>query len=139
MTCRLLGQNLRRELDVFWSAERAVDLQYLQETQRFARFVKERARLGLLNNNYVEEIVDYETAAIELRFANRTVEPLIRFVRFSHDPSRLLGLLEKSEPIPEDLPHGDYCVLLKARGGVLEVRLGACSDAKTVSLDQRPS
>ena len=122
-TCRLLGQTLRQELDAFWSAERAVDLQYVGETERFARFVKKRARLGLLRSHYLEEIVDYETAAMELRFANRDIEPLIRFVHFSHDPSRLLDLLEKPEPIPEDLLHGDYCVLLEARGGVLEVSL----------------
>ncbi len=136
MTCRLLGQTLRLELDAFWSAQRAVDLQYLQETDRFARFVRERTRLGLLNNHYLEEIVDYETAAMELRFANRAVEPLMRFVHFSHDPSRLLGLLEESGPIPEDLPQGDYCVLLEARGGILEVRLAA---HKTFGLSKGPS
>jgi hypothetical protein len=125
MTCRLLGQDLRRELDAFWCADRAIDLQYRQETARFTRFLKKRRELGFLRSPYLEEIVDYETAMMELRFATGAQEPQSRLVHFCHHPFRLLSSLEKAEPIPEDLENGQYCVWLEARGDILEVRAGA--------------
>lgn len=122
MTCRLLGQDLRRELDAFWCADRAIDLQYRQETARFTRFLKKRKALGFLSSPYLQEIVDYETAMMELRFATGTQEPQSRLVYFSHQPFRLLSSLEKSEPIPEDLEDGQYRVWLEARADIIEVR-----------------
>jgi hypothetical protein len=136
MTCRLLGPDLRRELDAFWSAECAIDLQYLRETERFERFVKKRARLGLLSSQYVEEIVEYEAAAMALRFANRLAGPMTRLVRFSHHPERLLGSLRRAETIPENLLRGDYCVLIEARDDFLEARL---TTQNILTLHARPS
>jgi len=122
MTCQVLGGDLRRELDAFWSVHRATDLQYLPETSRFVRFLKNRLHAGALRNEFVEEIVDYEAAATELRFAKRT-DSLVRHIRFSHDPAQLLDLLSKSNDFPPSLPRGEYWVTLVAKGEELEVRV----------------
>jgi len=121
-TCRLLGPDLRCELDAFWSAEPAVDLQYLAETNRFAKFIKQRIQRGIVSGAYVCEIVDYETSVMNLRFAGRTPGAEMRLVHFSHEPSALLSSLKRPEPIPESLPMGHYVVSLEVRGEILEVR-----------------
>ena len=121
-TCRLLGPHLRCELDAFWSAEPAVDLQYLAETNRFAKFIKQRIQRGIVSGAYVCEIVDYETSVMNLRFAGRTPGAEMRLVHFSNEPSALLSSLKRPEPIPESLPMGHYVVSLEVRGEILEVR-----------------
>jgi len=121
MTCRLLGRELRSELDAFWRAAAGVDLQYYTETARFARFLRERIASGELRNEYLAEIVDYEAAATELRFAGRNSDDLRRRVRFTHDPAPLLDALSSRAPIPPGLARGEYEVLLDAANDTMEV------------------
>lgn len=116
MTCQILGPGLRRQLDAFWSTHRAEDLQYVPETARFARFLKRQVQSGELRNDFIEEIVDYEAAMMELRFAPDSDR---RRVRFSHDPARLLESLSKSDQVPANLEAGEYWVEISASDGEL--------------------
>jgi len=127
MTCQVLGRELRRELETFWSTHRGTDLQYFPETERFVRFLKQRVCTGALQNEFVEEIVEYEAAAMELRFASSESDSLIREVRFVHDPACLLNLLAESAMLPVDLPRGEYRVIIDARDGEMTVRLASTS------------
>jgi len=121
LTCHVLGPDLRGELDVFWSTCAAVDLQYLPETERFAGFLRNRARRGELKNSFVEETVEYESTITALRFAARDSDPLLRIVKFLHDPAVLLEVAARGGIIPEDIPQGEYWVLLDASGPDLTV------------------
>jgi hypothetical protein len=122
MTCHLLGTALRRELDAFWSLYTGVDLQYLSETVRFARFLRGRLQSGALFNPYLAEIVDYESSAAELKFAHGGAF-VSRLVRFTHDPVRLLEALSQRKPVPADLECGEYRVMLDGVHDSLHVRM----------------
>jgi hypothetical protein len=122
MTCQILGDTLRRELDHFWSRHAGVDLQYLSETIRFACFLRERLESEELSNPYLAEVVDYESAITELRFAPRDT-PESRLVRFTHDPVRLLDALARRMPVPDDLECGEYRVMLDGGSESLDVRI----------------
>jgi hypothetical protein len=123
MTCRLLGPHLRRELDLFWQAHRRADLQYVGESARFCRFLKDRLKAGALESEYLAEIVDYETASIELRFADREADSMTRIVRFFHDPQPLLEALSQPGNFPGNLPRGNYWMVLDAKQDPLEARI----------------
>jgi hypothetical protein len=121
MTCHLLGTHLRSELDEFASLYGG-DPQYLSETLLFARFLRGRQQSGAIANPYLTEIVEYEAAAAELRFAPCD-NSVCRLVRFTHDPARLLDALSHQIPIPIDLQCGEYRVMLDGVNDSLHVRI----------------
>lgn len=149
-TCSVLGQNLRRILDGFWTVHRKTPLQFADEIARFAHFVGERLTAGDLENPLLPEVLDFEFAACQLRFLQRrrttaalraaastvapetgdparVVHPLVRIVRFRHDPGLVLQVTDEI-PAPDcDLPEGEHYVLLDARGEDLRI---ACIEAR---------
>jgi hypothetical protein len=140
-TCLALGDDLKRVALEFWAASENADLQFGREVSRFAAFLREGIRDGKIENPFVEEILDFELAtyalrcvprtqlATELRHATRTggklllrVHPLVKIVRFRHDPTVLLRLLNAMSPLPFELAEEDAYVLLDATGEGLLVK-----------------
>jgi hypothetical protein len=122
LTCGLLGDDLIVEAERYWSQGKPGDLQFGPETQRFARFLRERFAAGALASPYVGEVLELELAANALRWG---ADPPRRTVRFAHDPEPLLAALADDRQPPPELPEGDYLVELDASGG--EVRISALS------------
>jgi len=122
LTCGLLGDELIVEAERYWRRGKPGDLQFGPETQRFARFLRERFAAGALESPYVGEVLELELAANALRWG---ADPPRRTVRFAHDPEPLLAALADDRQPPPELPEGDYLVELDASGG--EVRISALS------------
>jgi hypothetical protein len=141
LTCLALGDDLKRVALEFWAANENADLQFGREVSRFAAFLRDGIRDGKIENPFVEEILDFELAthalrcvprkqlATELRHATRTggrlllqLHPLIRVVRFRHDPTVLLRLLNAMSPLPFELAEENAYVLLDATGEDLLVK-----------------
>ena len=89
-------------------------------------------------NGVIEEILDLEVAANELRFLPRCsasphvdaasrprvkLHPLVRIIHFRHDPRVLLARLAAMDPLPYDLEVGEYTILLIAGNDDIETRL----------------
>lgn len=142
LTCRALGQYLRRELDAFWNAALPEDLQFKSEAERFASFLRRRACEEQFELPVVNDLVSFELAMTELRFLPQrqiretlaraetlagattlVLHPLIRLIHFRHDPERLLGSIIGGRPIPADLARGDYHLLVDAQGEGMAIRL----------------
>lgn len=137
-SCLALGDRLADEAAEFWRAG-GTDLQFGPEIVRFAAFLRERLDAGQLASPYLAELLDFELALHELRLAPRRrllgelaagasgrawrVSPLVRVVRFSHEPAALLGALAEGRvPDESDAPGGDFHLLLDATGPALELR-----------------
>lgn len=78
LTCTLLGEEiLAREIDAFWQQRLPVSFYYLEEAIAFCDHLLGRARAEL-DLPYIEEIVAYERAGLELQRARpggETPEP----------------------------------------------------------------
>ena len=141
LTCFLLGEALAHEVDLFWQSGRSVDAQYGAEIERFGCFLKERLRVGALGDPFLEEVLDFELAAYALQFCPRRqifrelkrasttskdgavrLHPLVRVVRFRHDPATVLERLADQALPPYDLPQGEFFVVLSVIDGPLEMR-----------------
>jgi hypothetical protein len=135
-TCFVLGDRMKSIAERFW-ADSHTDLQFRNEIEHFAAFVRELIRTGAIEEPLLEEILSFELAANELRFLPRrqiaqrpadacgsrlALHPLVRLVRFRHDPKVLLELLAAMAPLPYDLEEGDYPLLLVAGAEELDVR-----------------
>lgn len=153
LTCRALGDHLRRELDAFWNGTLPEDVQFKSESDRFAAFLRGRALDGHLDLPIIEDLLAFELAMAELRFLpqretrqslldaeNGGVEttlvlhPFIRLLRFRHDPEPLLAAMIGERPLPLDLPRGNFQVLVDGKDGgmavrVLDVRLAKILEA----------
>jgi hypothetical protein len=114
------------EVELLWSGFTDTDLQYRREVQQFVRFLLQRVRDGAIRNDFVEEVLEYEVAASDLRFLQKLgaesllvhstreggtasvhVHLLSRVVRFRHDPALVLRFLGGGEH-PPILPAGEY-------------------------------
>ena len=132
-TCLLLGENLRKELDEYWSRTVLPDLQFRQEIERFGSYLEDRLASGAITNPFIQEVLSFELAMNELQFLPRRsiirqiheaaplneggslqVHPLIRVVQFTHEPCGLLDHLRREMPVPDELAAGEYFVLLSA-------------------------
>lgn len=108
-TCRSLGDQLRALLDEFWDAETYRDGHFPREVERFAAFLRDRIADGRVASPYTAELLEFELALDALRLAPRRqllqdmrslpapdadtpcrLHPLVRLVRFRHDPDALL-------------------------------------------------
>ncbi len=132
-TCKLLGDSLKSELEHYWSSMELEDLQFREEIDRFGCFLRHRIITAEITNCYVEEILDFELAVNELQFIPRRkilqqlrdtppshargpfqLNPLIRIVRFRHEPLKLLEALDRKRTPPQDSPTGEFLVVLSA-------------------------
>jgi hypothetical protein len=122
-TCVVLGDELKDHLDAYWRDAELRDLEFEQEIHRFARFLRPRT-----SDPLVLEVLDFELALNELRFAPRrrilsemngghdpgyVVHPLVRVVRFEHDPHEVLDALARGE-IARNLPRSEFFLVLSA-------------------------
>jgi hypothetical protein len=136
-TCVVLGERLKETLDAYWGATDLRDLQFKNEIDRFAGFLRERIARGVVTDPLVEDVLDFELAVNELRFAPRrailsrieaggdTVPPpdvhrLTRVVRFRHEPSALLNALAEGR-VPSGVPEVETFLLLSVVDGELSV------------------
>lgn len=135
-TCFVLGERMKWIAERFWGDQKT-DLQFRGEVERFAAFLRELLDSGELEDAVLEEVLEFELATNDLRFAPRrqivtriagdvgnavSLHPLVRLVRFRHEPARLLQLLAQMAPPPYELEEGDFPVVLVAGAEELEVR-----------------
>lgn len=132
-TCKLLGDGLKSELEHYWSSIELADLQFREEIDRFGNFLRHRIVTAGITNPYVEEVLDFELTLNELQFIPRRkllqqlsdlppsqergpfqLNPLMRIVRFRHEPFKLLEALGRKRTPPQDLPTGEFLVVLSA-------------------------
>jgi hypothetical protein len=129
-TCFLLGGGLRSEIDLYLARERDADLQFASEVQCFAAHLRGRLASGALACPYLREVLELEVARQELPLlagteAGRALfvlipHPLVRALAFDHEPSALLARLAERRPPPYDeLPSGEFWLLIDARDGEL--------------------
>lgn len=122
LTCRLLGDELVHEAELFWAESPPDDLHFRREPERFARFLEQRVASGAIADPYLLEVLRFELAVNRLHVATRAEDdPLTAVVHFDHEPIVLLGCLaDRRRPDPEPT-RGEFFVLLDATGG--EIRL----------------
>jgi hypothetical protein len=140
-TCLVLGDRLKDVLDAYWAATDLRDLEFKNEIHRFARFLRERIELGMISDPLVEEVLEFEIALNDLRFAPRRdiltrvrdgnergsspadlqLHPLMRVVRFRHEPTAVLSTLAQGD-VPRDLPEEEFFLLLSVVDEELSVR-----------------
>jgi hypothetical protein len=132
-TCLLLADDLKREVEEYWISSELPDLQFKPEIERFSRFLRRRVTAGAITNPFVEEILDFELAMNELQFIPRRrilqqirdtgagqesgqlqLSPLIRLLRFQHEPFELLEILGREQRPPDELPRGEFLIVLSA-------------------------
>jgi hypothetical protein len=130
-TCALLGPRLRAELDAYLETYRETDLQFRREIEAFGRSLLGRFEAGEIPIPVLPDVIAFELASHELQSLPRKdiearlaagsgtgrlrLHPLIRVLRLRHDPAVLLPPLVAGEPLPEDLPKGEFFLLLDAR------------------------
>jgi hypothetical protein len=126
LTCTLLGDNLMREAERFWSECRLEDLQFKPETRRFATFLQRRIADGVLDDPRMDDVLRLELAALDLQWQT---EPRARLVRFRNDPEPLLRDLSEGRQPPRaaETAEQDYFVMIDTRGG--EIRLSVIEGA----------
>ena len=132
-TCLVLGDDLKGHLEQYWASAALRDLEFKHEIHRFSHFLKTRMAASVIVDAFLEEVLDFELAVNELRFAPRReilrqlgercaaagsaieipMHPLTRVVRFRHDPAELLGALAQDR-VPRDLPETETFLLLSA-------------------------
>ena len=139
-TCFLLGNGLMDEAIEFWKDFEETRLQFNEEVQKFGDFLRKRIELGLLQDPVIPEVLEYELALNEFRFSQRleilsrlqnrepasdpsnriALHPLVRILLFTHEPDRLLQLLNERQPPPYELPEGEFWLLLDGKNEELE-------------------
>lgn len=125
MTCALLGhERLARELRDFWRARTPRSLYFREEAIAFCDHLRERAR-STLRLVYLEEVVGFERATLELRAPWAPNPPRPQEVWFRHDPELLFAELAAGRR-PRAIPER-RCVLLgrAVKPGTPEWRLAA--------------
>jgi hypothetical protein len=136
-TCFVLADRLKWIAQRFWD-EQSTDLQFQSEVERFAAYLRGLVTSGEVNEPLLDEILAFELATNELRFLPRRrlgedaaratgqglrMHPLVRLVRFRHEPRKLLELLAAAERPPYALEEGEFAALLVAGQEELDVRV----------------
>jgi hypothetical protein len=137
-TCLVLGDRLKDTLDAYWASNELRDLEFKPEIDRFARFLRGRLAASAIVDPFLEEVLAFELALSELRFAPRReilgrlrdrcaaagesprfqLHPLLRVVRLAHDPGHLLEALAQGR-VPRELPENESFLLLSVIGEAL--------------------
>lgn len=139
-TCLILGDGLKHELDEYWAHTELRDLEFKHEIARFSQFVKQRMAAGLITDSFIGEVLDFELAINELRFAPRRQilaqlhdaigadehaavrpHPLVRAVRFTHDAVEVVKALARGR-VPYGLPESESFLVLSGIGEELCVK-----------------
>lgn len=134
-TCKALGPRGLRELThAWWEEGPPRTMQYVKEALRFSDYALGRLRDGSFRHEFLEEILETETAILTLSRSGlvwtageRTVpddlalqtprlHPACRVVSWRHDPDAVLAALDAGRPL-EGLPEGEHVLLLAAEGG----------------------
>lgn len=140
-SCLLLADRLKTEVEEFWAGSDAPDLQFKPEIERFGQFLKRRIAAGAITSPFLVEVLDFELAVSTLQFIPRRtiaqqirdarsrqdpgplqLNPLIRVVCFRHEPFELLKLLEQEQMPSEELPGGEFFIILDAAGEQIELK-----------------
>lgn len=136
MTSGLLGNNaLVSQAELFWT-KHGTDLQFRPEIARFGAFL--RMQLSSISplSPYLEEILNFELGVNDLQYQPHLVKlqaralssnldgmrphPLVRVVRFSHDPLELLEALSRQHE-PGDIKTGEFYIVIDGRYGELRL------------------
>ena len=131
-TCVVLGDRLKDTLDAYWAASDLHDLEFKHEIHRFSRFVRKQIEASAIVDPFIEEVLEFELALNDLRFAPRRgllrelqvqretaerasasfqVHPLIRVIPFRHEPGELLRSLANRR-VPRELPEMESFLVL---------------------------
>lgn len=128
-TCLVLGEQLKECLEAYWAATQLRDLEFQQEIDRFAHFLRGQVARGAVVDPFLEEVLEFDLALCELRFAprrqilrglqqvsgsssdGRHLHPLMRVVHFRHAPAQVLEALAHGR-VPRELPEKDAFLLL---------------------------
>jgi hypothetical protein len=142
-TCFMLGDALLDEATEFWKGFKETRLQFHEEVKQFGDFLRRRIELGFLQNSMLAEVLEYELALNEFRYTPRLdvlsrlelsktvareskrirLHPLIRVLLFTHEPGRLLELLDQRQPPPYEVAEGEFWLLLDGKGEEVETKL----------------
>jgi hypothetical protein len=139
-TCMVLGRDLHRMLDAYWASSELRDLEFRHEIDHFAHFLKQRLAAGEIASPFVREILEFEVAVNHLRFAPKRTQrdgPLVRVVRFHHDPALLLTSLARGV-VPVVLPLAEHAVVLRTDGEQLRVEVVGHSDGGARPCSRHP-
>jgi len=139
-TCMMLGEAFPALIDRFWESKEFRDGQYFTEVEKFAHFLKRLIAAGELDGSFLEEVLDFEVAAVALMFSPRRkilaalaeppapmaetrwrLHPLVRVVAFRHDPDIVIAALRAERPPDPELPAASFFVALSVVGPALEV------------------
>jgi hypothetical protein len=139
-TCLSLGDQFRSLIDQFWGAKEYQDGQFQSEVERFGAFLRERVADGAVLSPFTGELLEFELAMNALEFGARKevlrelaslpppepstpcrLHPLVRLVRFRHDPAVLLAAAAQGAMPSPDLPEHATLVVLSAVDGDLKV------------------
>lgn len=131
-TCFLLGEAMRETLDRYWHLHPSESLQLDVECERFANYLHGELDAGRVTSAYLAEVLDFERACAALRFRQ---PPLLRVVRFRHDPEPLLAALGELRLPDETLPTGDFSLAVDCRDG--DATFYVLSPAAASALAQR--
>ena len=95
LTRVLLGDDrLVRELRLFWADQAPTSFYAVDESLAFCDHLRRRRRSNRLRAAYLDDVVAYERAVLELRRPRPPGErPPPQLVHFRHDPARLLTCL----------------------------------------------
>lgn len=134
-TCFLFGDDLRAVADRFWARHPKPDFMTKREVPRFARYVREMLDTGQYANPYLGEILAFEMAFFTLGLMPRqrltreaaaesdanpdgdvALHPVVRIVRFAHEPDALLDLVNRRLPPPYEIPAGEFYLMVDGRG-----------------------
>jgi hypothetical protein len=141
LTAFVLGDEFIHEAEAFWGHTDS-DPRFRQKLDRFGEFLIERIRQGKIESPLVNEVLTFELATNELRFAQRReildelksssesttisrrvrLHPLTRLVPFRREPATLLRFLKERRPLPYKLVEGDFWLLLDVLDDELRVR-----------------
>jgi hypothetical protein len=141
LTCQLLGDRFIEQVTIFWQEAGDGHPEFLPEARRFADFLSRRAASAELSEPYLDEVLRFELALNALHFLPRRdprfavatgsrpaghglrINPLIRLVKFDHEPLPILEALAERQPLPPPSDAGDFFVALDGRGDGFSLRL----------------
>ncbi len=141
-TTLLLHKDFLTLADEYTQLHEESDLQSSHELELYVSFLEEKIKAGSINNIYVNEILHFEAALTELRFAPRNkiieslmdtnftdlpanwmVHPLLRLVVFGHSPSELFEQLTEKKKVTEPPPAGEYYLIVDGNNEEPDLRI----------------